>query len=351
MPYFKAVDFFCGGGGMTYGLRQSGVNVIAGIDFDKDCKDTYEFNNPGSSFVLSDITKLPSNYLTKKYGIKKNDDNLIFVGCSPCQYYSIINTSKYKSQKSKDLLRDFRRFIRYYNPGYVLVENVPGIESREDSILPEFISSLKKWKYTIRYQVVNMHHYGVPQNRKRFSLIASRINDNINLPIPDKEEDYLTLQDVLGEENGFKPIAAGNKDTTDFMHTCAGLESKNLKRLEKTPHDGGTRLSWKDDPELQLPCYVGNDNSFVDVYGRMFWNRPASTITTKFYSISNGRFAHPDEDRAISLREGAVLQTFPRDYIFKSFSLCTIAKLIGNAVPPEYAKRLGEVIIKSVNHG
>lgn len=352
MTDFKAVDFFCGGGGMTYGLRQAGVNVIAGVDFDKDCKDTYEFNNPDSSFVLADITKLPSNYFVKRFGLKKNDDNLIFVGCSPCQYYSIINTSKEKSQKSKDLLRDFRRFIRYYNPGYILVENVPGIESREDSVLPEFLHSLKKWKYTVKYQIINMHHYGVPQNRRRFSLIASRVNI-IDLPIPDKEENYLTLRDVLGEENGFTPIVAGNKDKTDFMHTCAGLERQNIKRLKKTPHDGGTRLSWKDDPELQLPCYVGNDNSFVDVYGRMFWNKPASTITTKFYSISNGRFAHPNEDRAISLREGAVIQTFPRDYIFKvqSQSLGIIAKLIGNAVPPEYARRLGEVIIKSVNHG
>ena len=155
---FKAVDFFCGGGGMTCGLRQAGVNVIAGVDFDKDCKNTYEINNPGASFVLADITKLHSNYFTKKFGLQKNDDNLIFIGCSPCQYYSIINTSKEKSQKSKDLLRDFRRFIRYYNPGYILVENVPGLETREDSVLPEFLSFLKKRKYTVKYRIINMHH-------------------------------------------------------------------------------------------------------------------------------------------------------------------------------------------------
>lgn len=351
MADLKAVDFFCGGGGMTCGLRQAGINVIAGVDFDKDCKETYEINNPGSSFVLADITKLPSNHFTKKFGLKKNDDNLIFIGCSPCQYYSIINTSKEKSQKSKNLLRDFRRFIRYYNPGYVLVENVPGIETRKDSVLPEFLSFLEKRKYTVKFQTINMHHYGVPQNRRRFSLIASRVNENIDLPTPDKEENLLMLRDVLGRENGFISISAGHKDETNFMHTCAGLDKKNIERLLKTPHDGGTRLSWKDDPELQLPCYVGNDNSFVDVYGRMFWDKPASTITTKFYSISNGRFAHPNENRAISIREGAVIQTFPRDYIFKTQSMGVAAKLIGNAVPPEYAKRLGEVIIKSANHG
>ena len=352
MANFKAVDFFCGGGGMTCGLRQAGVNVIAGVDFDKDCKETYEINNPGSAFVLADITKLPSNHFAKKFGLQKDDDNLIFIGCSPCQYYSIINTSKEKSKKSKDLLKDFRRFIRYYNPGYVLVENVPGIETREDSVLPEFLSFLKKRKYTVKFRIINMHHYGVPQNRRRFSLIASRVNENIDLPTPDKEEKLLMLRDVLGKENGFIPIPAGHRDETDFMHTSAGLKRKNIERLKKTPHDGGTRLSWKDDSELQLPCYVGNDNSFVDVYGRMFWNKPASTITTKFYSISNGRFAHPNENRAISLREGAVIQTFPRDYIFKTQSIRVAAKLIGNAVPPEYATRLGEVIIKrSANHG
>lgn len=351
MANYKAVDFFCGGGGMTCGLRQAGVDVIAGVDFDKDCKETYEINNPGSSFVLADITKLPSNHFAKEFGLQKNYDKLIFIGCSPCQYYSIINTSKEKSQKSKDLLRDFRRFIRYYNPGYVLVENVPGIETREDSVLPEFLSFLEKRKYTVKFQIINMHHYGVPQNRRRFSLIASRVDKNIDLPAPDKEENLLMLRDVLGKENGFISIPAGHRDETDFMHTSAGLEKKNIERLKKTPHDGGTRLSWKDDSELQLPCYVGNDNSFVDVYGRMFWNKPASTITTKFYSISNGRFAHPNENRAISLREGAVIQTFPRDYIFKTQSMGVAAKLIGNAVPPKYAKRLGEVIIKSVNHG
>ena len=114
--------------------------------------------------------------------------------------------------------------------------------------------------------------------------------------------------------------------------------------MQKTAKNGGTRIAWKDDPELQLPCYIGRDNSFKDVYGRMFWERPSSTITTKFFNISNGRFAHPFEDRAISIREGAVLQSFPKDYVFKTASIATAAKLIGNAVPPEYARRLGELI-------
>lgn len=342
---YKAIDFFCGGGGMTCGLRQAGIDVIAGVDFDENCKETYEFNNPGSTFIHSDITKLPLNYFEKKFKVKRNDDTLILIGCSPCQYYSIINTKRKKSKKSKNLLLDFSKFINYYNPGYVLVENVPGIETKTDSILPRFMAFLKKKGYDyIEKDVIDMSYYGVPQSRRRFSLIASRIK---NVPLPAKEKKQSLLEEFIAVDKGFPIIAAGHKDETDFNHTVAGLNGINLRRLAKTEKDGGTRMGWKDDPELQLQCYIGKDDSFKDVYGRMCWKKPASTITTKFFNISNGRFAHPEQARAISLREGATLQTFPKSYVFKTRSIGATAKLIGNAVPPEYAKRVGEAIINS----
>ena len=136
-----------------------------------------------------------------------------------------------------------------------------------------------------------------------------------------------------------------------FNHTVARLSDVCLKRMAKTKRDGGSRLDWANDQELQLPCFVGKDNSFKDTFGRMWWKRPASTITTKFYSISNGRFGHPEEDRALSLREGATLQTFPKTYVFKTNSIVATAKLIGNAVPCEYARRLGETIKELENNG
>lgn len=346
---FKAIDFFCGGGGMTYGLRQAGVDVIAGVDFDIDAKETYEKNNPGSKFILSDIRSLRSNYLEKNLGIRRDDDFLILVGCSPCQFYSIINTDKEKSKKSKDLLKNFSRFIDYYNPGYVVVENVPGLKTHKKSILPKFLEFLKENEYEICENVVDLSYYGVPQSRKRFSLIASRVNDNIKLPDPEKEQ--ALLKDFIGKKNGFPTIPAGHKDDTKFNHTSAGLKSICIERLLLTPHDGGNRFAWKDNPQLQLKCFIGKDTSFKDTYGRMFWEKPASTITTKFFSISNGRFAHPEEDRAISLREGATLQTFPKDYIFKTTSIAATAKLIGNAVPPEYARRIGLEIINNTSDG
>lgn len=341
---YKAIDFFCGGGGMTCGLRQAGIDVIAGVDIDKEAKETYEFNNKGTVFIEKDIRKLRSNFFEKNYGVQPNDDSLILVGCSPCQFYSIINTDKEHSLKTKDLLRNFARFIEYYRPGYVLVENVPGILTNKQSIWPSFKKRLEVLGYTnLIYKVVDMSYYGVPQSRRRFSLIATRLT-NVKVHLPQADDTQAMLSDFIGVEHGFPHIAAGTKDSTVFNHTVAGLSDKCLRRLQKTRHNGGSRLDWANDVDLQLRCFIGKDDSFKDSYGRMWWNKPAPTITTKFFSISNGRFGHPEEDRAISLREGATLQTFPREYVFKTNSIATTARLIGNAVPCEYARRLGEVI-------
>lgn len=344
---YRAIDFFCGGGGMTCGLRQAGIDVIAGVDIDKEAKATYEFNNKGTVFIEKDIRRVHSDYFERNFGISRNDDSLILVGCSPCQFYSIINTDKNSSLKTKDLLRNFARFIGYYMPGYVLVENVPGILTNKQSIWPAFKKRLELLGYgKMLYKVIDMSYYGIPQSRKRFSLIATRL-DNVELRLPQADEKQALLCDFIGESHGFQKIEAGHRDPSDFNHTVAGLSNKCLLRLRKTKHDGGSRLDWADDPELQLKCFIGKDDSFKDSYGRMWWNKPAPTITTKFFSLSNGRFGHPDEDRAISLREGATLQTFPIDYVFKTNSIATTARLIGNAVPCEYARRLGEIIINN----
>ena len=342
---FSAIDFFCGGGGMTCGLEQAGIHVIAGVDYDKSVKDTYEFNNPDSCFIFSDIKRLRSSFFEEKLGIRKSDDNLIFVGCSPCQFYSAINTDRSKAKNTKNLLMSFVRFVDYYRPGYVLVENVPGIETNKDSILPKFLKKLINIGYTtIVKDVVDLSYYGVPQSRKRFSLIATRLAGvNVCLPLPEKEPSI--LKDFIGEANGFPRISAGHKDASPFYHSCSALSMINMRRIKKTRHNGGSRLEWSNDPELQLPCYVGKDDSFTDNYGRMAWNKPSPTITTKFMSISNGRFGHPEEDRALSVREGASIQTFPKSYVFKTTSMRDAARIIGNAVPCEYAKRLGLAII------
>lgn len=347
--HIKAVDFFCSGGGMSCGMQQAGIEVIAGVDFDISCKETYEANIKGSKFIHADVFELKEKDLEKKLKLKRNDDNLLLIGCSPCQFWSIINTSREKSSKSKDLLKEFRRFVEYFNPGYVVVENVPGVLRRKaESGLDEFIVWLRTNGYVVHADVHEVSNYGVPQHRKRFTLIANRITAEELKPLK-KEGAKLHVRHVLGVKNGFPKIEQGYKDATKFMHSVAGLNALNLERLALTHHDGGTRLAYVDDKRLAAPCHYLKIDGFKDIYGRMFWDKPSPTITTKFFSISNGRFAHPEEDRAISLREGAVLQSFPKNYIFKTTTIANTARMIGNAVPPTYAKAVGESIINNHN--
>ena len=171
----------------------------------------------------------------------------------------------------------------------------------------------------------------------------------ISIPAP-VEDKSLTVRNFIGDEKNFPELTEGHKDDSDLCHTTAGLSETNLKRLALTKLDGGTREGWKD-TDLQLPVYEKNkDNEkfrFGEIYGRMFWDKPAPTITTRFYSLSNGRFGHPEQHRAISLREGATLQTFPLEYVFKANTISDISRIIGNAVPPELARRIAKAVLET----
>jgi DNA (cytosine-5)-methyltransferase 1 len=344
----RAIDFFCSGGGMSYGMQEAGIQILAGIDFDKNCKETYESNIKGAEFIHADVFDLKEAELEERLSLKKFDDNLVLIGCSPCQFWSIINTDKTKSANSKNLLVEFSRFVKYLRPGYVVVENVPGVLRRkEESGLNEFIEWLKNNGYkNPHFKIHNVNDYGVPQSRKRFTLIATRISDDEIKPL-EIEGKKTVVKDVLGVDKGFPKIRPGHSDKTDFMHTVPNLSDINKRRLLKVKKDGGNRLGFANNPELQLKCFKGKDDSFKDTFGRLWWNRPAPTITTKFFSVSNGRFVHPEEDRALSIREGATLQSFPTNYKFKGKSVAGIARMIGNAVPPKYATAIGKAIIKN----
>ena len=343
----KAIDFFCGAGGMTYGLTQAGIKVLAGIDIEPAYRETYEINNRPSKFIEADIHDLTFDRLVSETGIKCNDDSLVFIGCSPCQYWTKIHTDKKKSQESKDLLAGFQKFVDFFKPGYIILENVPGLFNYiNKNVLGEFINFLDKNHYKYDHDVLNANYYGVPQKRKRYVLVATRLSETIKLPVGSHNQN-LTVRNFIGKHNGFPEVENGHKDETDFIHTVARLSPSNVERIKVTPVNGGNRYSWKDDPSLQIKAYMNRDNSFKDVYGRMFWDKPSPTITTRFNSISNGRFGHPFENRAISLREGAVLQTFPKSYVFKGTNEACIARMIGNAVPPELAKNVGYSIVEN----
>lgn len=333
----KAVDFFCSAGGVTCGFKQAGIDVIGGIDIDKRCKETYEKNN-GTKFLLEDVSRLSKKKLGKFFGIRRNQRNLIFVGCSPCQYYSNIKTDKTKSQKTRLLLEDFQEFVDYFRPGYIFIENVPGLDKNSDSPLGKFKRFLKDNGYAFTDGVLNAKYYGVPQNRRRYVLVATRLRKRIELPKPDKEN-IKTVYQAIGDEKKFPPISAGHIDNTKFRHSSASLSELNLIRIKTTEIDGGDRRKW---PENLLSDNYKKHKGHYDVYGRMFWSKPAPTITTRFNSYSNGRYGHPVQNRAISLREGATLQSFPLDYSFYSNSQNDIARMIGNAVPPLLAKSIAK---------
>jgi DNA (cytosine-5)-methyltransferase 1 len=334
---------------MTHGLREAGINVLGGIDNAPDCRETYEHNNAPAIFIEDDISELTADNLIKALDIDRNDNNLLFAGCSPCQYWSKIRTTRRKSEKSAFLLKEFERLVGIFLPGMIVLENVPGLMTNKQSYLSTFLDFLKDNGYETKQDIIDTFEYGVPQHRHRYLLIASRLHKTVTLPEPCNTNMF--VRHFIGPKNGFQPIPAGHIDITPFLHTSSDLSEDNLRRIRLTPHDGGDRYSWKDDPSLQINAYRGKDRSFRDVYGRMHWDKPAPTITTRFNSLSNGRFGHPEEDRALSLREGACLQTFPKEYLFFSTSWNGIARQIGNAVPPLLSERIGTHIVRMMHNG
>jgi DNA (cytosine-5)-methyltransferase 1 len=346
----KVLDFFCGAGGMSYGLSQAGIRVLGGIDQDADCKATYERNIKNAQYLQHDITTLSERKLSGYFAIKPDDDQLIFCGCSPCQFWSKVPTDRTKSKRTAFLLQHFERFISYFRPGYVVVENVPGLKRKDRSILPQFLSFLAQEGYSYSDGIVNANHYGVPQHRRRYLLIATRLHEQVSLPSPYRKA-VLTVRAAIGNKSGLPVLSAGELDAKDDLHRAAILSARNLKRIRRTPPNGGNRRSWSGNTALQLDAYKHADNIFADVYGRMYWDRPAPTITTRFNSLSNGRFGHPEQHRAISLREGAILQTFPRRFRFVGSNIASITRQIGNAVPPKMARRVGLHIKRLAKHG
>ena len=343
MPY-AAIDLFCGVGGLTKGLEQAGINVVAGIDFEPSCQYAYEENN-NSVFIQKDITDVTPSELQALY--PANADIRILAGCAPCQPFSKY-TQRYRKDGYKDekwrLLYSFGKLAKEVRPAIVAMGNVPELEKTH--VFKDFIDKLEDCGYHIFHKTVYCPDYGVPQSRKRLVLLASLLGDISLIPPTHTPETYVTVRDAIGD---LPPLIAGSADPNDLLHSATALSDKNLKRIRQSV-PGGTWRDW--DKELQLVCHKkSTGKTYPSVYGRMLWDAPSPTITTQFYGYGNGRFGHPEQDRALSLREGAILQSFPRDYKFlRSTDILNKHKLgvqIGNAVPV----RLGEVIgISIIEH-
>ena len=340
-----AVDLFCGAGGLTRGLLDAGITVRAGVDLDPICEYPYEQNND-AEFLKKSVTDLQPDDIRLFY--RKRSLRLL-AGCAPCQTFSTYNL-KARSADEKDkkwfLLLEFARLVNEISPELVTMENVPGLA--EQDVFAKFIQTLQDNGYNVAYQVVACHEYGIPQNRHRLVLLASKLGA-IRLLTP--EEFGAEKKKVADVIRTLPPLHAGEKSKDDPLHQCSMLSPLNLQRIRASKPGG----SWRDWPqELVADCHKKDSGeSYGSVYGRMKWDEPAPTMTTQFFGFGNGRFGHPEQDRAISLREGAIIQSFPPDYQFvkPDEPVCqkNIGRLIGNAVPVKLGEVIGRSIVVHVN--
>lgn len=337
-----AVDLFCGAGGLTYGLQKAGVPVVAGIDLDEQSRHAFTANNGAAKFLAKDISQTSPDEVMELFGDAKVR---VLAGCAPCQPFSKYTNGKDKHAKWS-LLLSFEKLVRDVQPEVVTMENVPELATRGKEVFRAFTKSLESLGYSVDWEVVDAADYGVPQNRKRLVLLASRLGP-IQVPPPESGPQR-TVRETIEE---LEALGSGQQDPKDRIHIAAKLSATNLERVRATPHDGGTRASWPD--HLVPACYRrASGDRYVSVYGRMWWDRPAPTMTTLCNGLGNGRFGHPDQDRAISLREAALIQSFPPDYDFwpanAKLNIGAIARMIGNAVPPELGRALGETIVEHI---
>ena len=337
MPKVSCVDLFCGAGGLTHGFVLEGLAVAAGIDLDPACRFPYEANNQ-ARFVERDISKVTTKELKALFG---EADLKILAGCAPCQPFSTY-VQRYELD-GKDgkwgLLYEFARLATGAKPDVITMENVPTVVKHE--VFHDFVGTLKRLGYKIWFDVVDSTQYGIPQMRRRMVLLASKHGD-IEMIEPTHRKPR-TVRQAIGH---LRPLRAGESTPWDKLHITSTLSRKNLQRIRMSK-PGGTWRDWPD--HLVADCHrAGSGRTYSAIYGRMEWDKPAPTMTTQCYGFGNGRFGHPEQHRAISLREAAILQSFPRNYIFVpddgEVSFRVLGRLIGNAVPVDLARAIARSI-------
>lgn len=357
-------DFFCGCGGTSEGFREAGMDVVWALDVDPSAARTFRENFPQATFHEGDVNKLRP--LELKREMAKHPDCLtLFCGCAPCQPFTKQKTQKKKDDPRRHLLLSFAHFVKAVKPDFVFVENVPGVQKDQggnDSPFSKFREIIDElgYQYEKPGAVVAAQDYGAAQIRHRFIFLASK-HGVVRVPEathgPGKTP-YKTVSEAIAD---LPPIKAG-EDYVDSegkitCHRAAALSKKNLERIRATPHDGGTRVAWTSKSGLRLKCHTRTKtkdgkkkkkhSGHTDVYGRLWWDRPSTGLTTRCNSYSNGRFGHPEQDRAISIREAARIQGFPDSFLFTG-SLNDQARQVGNAVPVPLAKAVGLEFLRQV---
>lgn len=337
---YTALDLFCGAGGLTRGLLDAGIPVHAGYDIDASCRFAYERNNSGATFVLKSVAEITSTEICEAFG--KDADFRILAGCAPCQPFSKYTQGQDTNQDSKwGLLQHFGRLAATTLPDVVSMENVP--ELYRHKVFDTFLNQLRSAGYKVTFSEVYCPDYSIPQKRRRLVLLAS-LHGTIALIEPTLKSQCRTVRETIAH---LPPLNAGGV-SQDRYHRSSKLSEINTRRI-RASRPGGCWRDWPDD--LVAQCHRSEmGKNYPSVYGRMEWDEPSPTITTQFFGYGNGRFGHPEQDRAISLREGALLQTFPHDYEFvppdQPVVYSQVGKLIGNAVPVRLGQVVGESILK-----
>lgn len=342
----SAIDLFCGIGGLTHGLRKAGIKVKAGIDQDKSCEYAYKINNK-AKFIGADVRDIHGQDLIEKFW--SNGEKRILVGCAPCQPFSTHSNKVKDEDKEKgnkwNLLNEFKRLIEETSPEVVSMENVPNLANK--SIFALFVDFLKKQNYFVSYSNIYCPDYGIPQKRRRLVLLASKLGEISIIKKTHSPDNYRSTLDTIGY---LPKVSAGERINNDPIHFSTNLSPKNIERI-KSSKPNGTWLDW--DESLRLACHKKETGkTYKSVYGRMAWDEPSPTITTQFYNYGTGRFGHPEQDRAITIREAALLQTFPKDYVFykdeEDISITKLGVHIGNAVPVDLGFVIGKSILKHI---
>ena len=323
----RAIDLFCGCGGLTLGLKQAGFEVIGAVEIDDLAVETYTVNHPEVHVWKRDIQGLTGGWVKRKLGLKKGELDLL-AGCPPCQGLSTMRTlngGKRVNDRRNSLINQFLRFVEELEPKAVMMENVPKLV--DHWLFKGFCKRLEELGYHVNYAVLDAADYGVPQRRKRTILLAGK-NGKINFAKKTKRK---TVADAI------KGLPRAGK-SGDPLHDLPERRSEKVKKLiRRIPKDGGSRTDLP--KSSQLKCHQRCDG-FKDVYGRMAWGKTAPTITSGCTNPSKGRFLHPEENRAITLREAALLQTFPEDYYFPhKKGKGKNALMIGNALPVEFIRK------------
>jgi DNA (cytosine-5)-methyltransferase 1 len=338
MVHASVIDLFCGAGGLSHGFKNEAFKLAAGIDIDEACRFPYEQNN-NAPFLRKDVGKLTAKEIDELF---LPEAKRVLVGCAPCQPFSTYN------QKNEDpnwkLLHAFGDIIEASLPDVVSMENVPRLLAfRGGAVFDEFVAKLKACEYHVVWDVLYGPDFGLAQTRSRLVLLASRLGP-ISLPTPTHDPDsHRTVRDEI---SALPPLSHGEVDHDDPLHRASRLSEKNVRRIESAK-PGGTWRDWDDD--LVADCHrVATGKGYSSVYGRMSWTAPSPTITTQFYGFGNGRFGHPEQNRALTLREGALLQGFPHEYQFsrpgETMHFKRIGRLIGNAVPVHLASAIARAV-------